>query len=108
KLESAVANEGVKAPFSPISSPKGRNSIAGGSAPGRDRIDGQPCKGCISLGLCNPCRVGRTVVGSRGRCPRLLNLSPSGKRDVSDRLLTHPRQRRLKYAFYLQTRKGAD
>ena len=63
-----------------IASPKGTNSIAGGTAPGRDRIDDQPCKGLHLMGLCNPCRVGRMVVGIRGRCPRLLNLSPSGKK----------------------------
>jgi len=34
----------------PISSPKGTNSIAVGTAHGRDRIDDQPCKGCISWG----------------------------------------------------------
>jgi len=42
----------------------------------------------------------------RGRCPRLLNLSPSGTRN---RLLTHPRQRRLNVDGLIQaslTRRG--
>src|SRR5258705_13294244 len=71
-------------------SPKGTNSIDGGTAPGWQPPFDQPCKGCITPMRCNPCRVGRRFDLYRGRCPRLLNLSPSGTRSDDDGVLTQP------------------
>ena len=65
--ESRVADrECVRTRSSSDLVPKGTNSIAVGTAHGRHRIDDQPCKGCISLGSCNPCRVGLIVVAFPG------------------------------------------
>ena len=45
-MDARRVREGVKLNRGPISSPKGTNSIAVGTAHGRDRIDDQPCTYC--------------------------------------------------------------
>ena len=93
--DSGVADEGVsKVDLRYLFSPKGTNSIDGGTAPGWQPPFDQPCKGCITPMRCNPYRVGRRFDLYRGRCPRLLNLSPSGTRSDDEGVLTHPLTRR--------------
>src|SRR6188474_1303005 len=53
----------------PISSPEGTNSIAGGTAPGRDRIDDQPCKGCIYSGYATLAGLIERLLASGGGAP---------------------------------------
>jgi len=78
-LPGIVTEEGVsKVDLRYLFSPQGTNSIAGGTAPGWQPPCDQPCKGCITPVRCNPCRVGPRFDLYRGRCPRLLNLSPAG------------------------------
>ena len=64
----------------PTSSPKGTNSIAVGTAHGRDRIDDQPCKGCISLGLCNPYRGWSNGGCHAGEVPPSIEFVPFGEK----------------------------
>jgi hypothetical protein len=58
-----------------------------------DRNETNPVKGCILLALCDPYRVGRCVSVTRGRCPRLLNLSPRGRDRTTIEALAHSRAR---------------
>ena len=69
-----------------ISSPAGTNSIAGGSAPGKDRNRGPTLQGLPLNGVMRPLQGWSEGPRYRGRCPRLLNLSPSG---TSPRMRLH-------------------
>ena len=80
----------------PISSPEGTNSIAGGTAPGRDRIDDQPCKGCISW-VMQPLQGWSNGCWHPGAVPPAIEFVPSGDEigrglsfDTASKAAPHP------------------
>src|SRR6185295_10106321 len=59
-------------------SPKGTNSIAGGTAPGCQQPFDQPCKGCITPMRCNPLQGWSSIRSLPGAVPPAIEFVPFG------------------------------